>query len=83
MGQTLLLNFCIGLGSESFYLAGMLLRFLVVVDAHEKDVIGAESIIAFIDVCTHLFSQISRHVNCDKKVVVKISTAERMCRSGE
>ena len=31
----------------------MLLRLLVVVDAHEKDVIGAESIIAFIDVCTH------------------------------
>ena len=40
MGQTLLLNFCIGLGSEPFYLAGMLLRLLVVVDAHEKDVTG-------------------------------------------
>ena len=35
MGQTLLLNFCIGLGSESFYLAGMLLRFLVVVYAYD------------------------------------------------
>ena len=40
MGQTLLLNFCIGLGSEPFYLAGMLLRLLVIVYAHEKDVAG-------------------------------------------
>ena len=40
MGQTLLLNFCIGLGSEPFYLAGMLLRLLVVVYAYEKDVAG-------------------------------------------
>lgn len=37
----------------------MLLRFLVVVDAHEKDVIGAESIIAFIDVCTHSFKYVA------------------------
>ena len=44
---------------EPFNLAGMLLRLLVVVDAHEKDVIGAESIIAFIDVCTHSFKYVA------------------------